>query len=197
MRRWLARTALNHLAWVLAPLAVVAVMVVAGTWLLVFHGYPSSLAPTETPEPPPQAPASAPEPTLQAVAAEQPTPGETPEPSPFAGIAQPPAQPPQRTGLLHHAVADGEVLWQIAEQFGLRPETIVWANDIDNPDLLLVGQDLLIPPADGVLYTVRPGDRLADVADRYAVDLASIVSSNQLGDPDQIQAGVDLFLPGA
>jgi len=29
----------------------------------------------------------------------------------------------------------------------------LWANQLDNPDLLLVGQQLLIPPADGVLYT--------------------------------------------
>ena len=66
----------------------------------------------------------------------------------------------------------------------------------DDPDLLLVGQHLLIPPTDGVLYTVRPGDRLADVANRYGVDLQAIVSANQLDDADQIQAGVDIFLPG-
>jgi LysM repeat protein len=97
---------------------------------------------------------------------------------------------------LTYTVASGEVLWQIAEQFGLRPETVVWANDVENADLLLVGQQLLIPPADGVLYTVRPGDRLADVANRYGVDLETIVNANQLGDGNQILAGVDIFLPG-
>src|SRR5207253_868118 len=86
--------------------------------------------------------------------------------------------------------------WQIAEQYNLRPETILWANDIQDPDLLLIGQELLIPPADGVLYTVQTGDRLADVAVRYGVDLQTIVTSNQLTDADQIQAGVDVFLPG-
>jgi LysM repeat protein len=93
-------------------------------------------------------------------------------------------------------VVEGEVLWQIAEQYNLRPESVVWANDIQDPDLLLVGQDLLIPPTDGVLYTVRPGDRLADVANHYGVDLQAVVASNHLDNADQIQAGADIFLPG-
>jgi LysM repeat protein len=149
---------------------------------------------------PPQAPASAPEPTLVAVEMAQPTADSTPAstrvPSPFAGIAEPPAQPPQRTGLVHHTVIEGEVLWQIAEQYALRPETIVWANSIQDPDLLLVGQDLIIPPADGVLYTVVSGDRVVDIVDRYGVDIQAVIGANQLTDADQIQAGVDLFLPG-
>jgi LysM repeat protein len=87
-------------------------------------------------------------------------------------------------------------LWQIAEQYGLRAETVLWANEIADPDLLLVGQMLLIPPTDGVLYTVRPGDALADIATRYGVDLQSVVSSNTLSDADSLQAGQDIFLPG-
>ncbi|HEY2595203.1 MAG TPA: LysM peptidoglycan-binding domain-containing protein, partial [Chloroflexota bacterium] len=136
-----------------------------------------------TSQTPPQAAASAPEPTLISVEATaqatealgQATPGSTPEPSAFAGIAEPPPQPPPRTGLVHHTVTEGEVLWQIAEQYNLRPETVLWANDIQDPDLLLIGQDLVIPPTDGVLYTVRSGDRLVDVADRYGVDLQAVI----------------------
>ena len=155
-------------------------------------------------EPPPQAAASAPEPTLVSAEATaqvtdalaQETPQSTPVASPFAGIAEPPPQPPQRGGLVHHTVTEGEVLWQIAEQYNLRPETVLWANDIQDPDLLLIGQDLLIPPTDGVLYTVRSGDHLADVANRYGVDLQAVVDANHLDSPNQIQAGTDIFLPG-
>src|SRR5712692_3023456 len=141
----------------------------AAWWLSIA---PSSLTQppsSATNEPAPQAAASAPEPTLVALATAQPMPLETPEPSPFAGIAQPPAEPPNRTAPIHHTVAADEVLWQIAAQYGLRAETLLWSNDIADPDLLLVGQDLLIPPSDGVLYTVRPGDALGDVVSRYGV----------------------------
>src|SRR5215470_1937467 len=84
------------------------------------------------------------------------------QPSPFAAIAQAPPEPVRRQGLVTHTVAPDEVLWQIADHYDLRPETVLWANDIDDPDLLLVGQQLVIPPQDGVLYTVRSGDRLSD-----------------------------------
>jgi LysM repeat protein len=182
--------------WLLGGVGGIALCAATAAWWLVVS--PNALAPQPVAksEPPPQAPVSAPEPTLAALATAQPIPRETPEPSPFAGIAQPPAEPPQRTGPLHHSVAADEVLWQIAEHYGLRTETILWSNDIADPDLLLVGQDLLIPPTDGVLYTVRPGDSLGEVATRYGVDLQAVVSTNQLGDADQIVAGVDIFLPG-
>ena len=185
--------ALKHRFWLVASVGIALSVAAALAAIWIFGTYSNPTGPAEVP---PQAPASASEPTLVSVASAQPTPVETHEPSPFAGIAAPPAVPPPRAGLTHHSVVAGEVLWQIAEQFNLRPETILWANDIQDPDLLLVGQDLLIPPADGVLYTVRPGDRLSDVAGRYGVEIQAVVSANQLEDADQIQAGADIFLPG-
>jgi LysM repeat protein len=164
-------------------------------WLFAsFATFPSPRPVNQPTETPPQAPASAPEPTLAAV---EPAVVQSPEAaSPFAGIAALPAEPPKRTGMLAHTVAPGEVLWQIAEQYNLRAETILWANDIPDPDLLLVGQQLQIPPEDGVVYTVRPGDQLSDIAARYGVDVGAVIKDNAIADPDQIQAGVDIFLPG-
>jgi LysM repeat protein len=89
------------------------------------------------------------------------------------------------------------VLWEIAEKYQLRPETILWVNDVDNPDILLVGQKLLIPPVDGVLYTVQPDERLADIATRYGVELDAVASANGMSNVDSLVAGVDIFLPGA
>jgi LysM repeat protein len=185
------RERLLHRRWLLS-VAALAIVILAAIPVRLLTAPPAPAV-----EPPPQAAASAPEPTLVAVATLEPTPNVTPETaSPFAGIAEPPPQPPARQTATHHTVAEGEVLWQIAEQFNLRPETILWANAIQDPDLLLIGQDLVIPPTDGVTYTVRPGDSLADVANRYGLDLQNVVSANQLEDPNQIQAGAELFLPG-
>ena len=200
--------AARHKRWVFGSMFVAAGLVLSAAIVGLQLLRPGLFAPepgsTRAVEPPPQAAASALQATLttstsvspEAAAEATPGPAPTEEPSPFAGIAQPPAQPPARPAPVHHTVVEGEVLWQIAEQYGLRPETVLWANDIDDPDLLLVGQDLLIPPSDGVLYTVRPGDRLGDVASRYGVDLQAVVGANQLEDADQIQSGVDIFLPG-
>jgi LysM repeat protein len=180
----------------------------AGVFVVSFGYYPARISPTPSApaiEVPPHAASSAPVTTPPAISeapslADQvtnPVVEATPGPSPFAGIAEPPPEPPQRTGLVTHTVAADEVLWQIADHYHLRPETVLWANDIDDPDLLLIGQQLVIPPQDGVLYTIRPGDRLADVAERYGIDLATIVGNNQLDDANLVQAGLDIFLPGA
>src|SRR5712691_10671025 len=153
MRDWLRKAGLNRQPIVLALLGLGLAAIVGVGLFATYSSVPQSVPPVA--EPPPQAPVSVSEPT-PVLAVTQPT----TEPSPFAGIAQPPAEPPHRGGPVQHTVTEGEVLWQIAEQYGLRPETVLWANDLETPDLLLVGQLLLIPPADGVLYTVRPGDRL-------------------------------------
>jgi LysM repeat protein len=185
-----------HRRWLMSA-AVVAVLI-AVVAPIRFLAAPTAAPPIA--EPSPQAAASAPEPTLEAaVATLEPAAAETPAPeavSSFAGIAVPPPQPPQRQGPVHHTVSEGEVLWQIAEQYSLRPETILWANDIQDPDLLLIGQDLVIPPLDGVTYTVRPGDGVAEIANRYGLEVQSVIDANHIEDADQITAGAELFLPG-
>ena len=51
----------------------------------------------------------------------------------------------------------------LAARFGISPETIMAANGLRNPDLLQVGQDLVILPTNGVLYTLREGDSIRKV----------------------------------
>jgi murein DD-endopeptidase MepM/ murein hydrolase activator NlpD len=99
-----------------------------------------------------------------------------------------------------HTVAARESVWSIAWNYGLQPETIVWANpEIQRwPDLLQVGQVLLIPPIDGVLYTVQAGDSLEALAERYGTTVSRIVSfaPNQLPGPGELTAGSRIMLPG-
>src|SRR5207302_1371529 len=121
----------------------------------------------------------------------------TDAPSPFAGIVAPPPTVQPRTGPVAHVVQPGDVLWQIADEYGLRTETLLWANDIPNADLILAGQTLTIPPEDGVFYTVQPGEHLSDVATRYGVDPSAVAGANNLASVDAIQAGTDIFLPNA
>jgi LysM repeat protein len=201
------RRRLQHAFYRHRPLAIAAASIVLlgglglGLWLTV--GPPSNQHPAPLAA---EAPAGADDDQAQVPAGVPTVPvaslptqvNVTPESaSPFANIAQPPPAPPKRTSVITHTVAADEVLWQIAEHYNLRTETILWANDLENPDLLLVGQHLTIPPQDGVMYTVRPGDSLADVGVRYGVDVQEVMHLNGLANPDQLQAGVDIFLPGA
>jgi cell wall-associated NlpC family hydrolase/nucleoid-associated protein YgaU len=109
-----------------------------------------------------------------------------------AGIA--PAEPPKPTT---HTVEEGESVRMLAAKYGISPETIMAANGLRNPDLLQVGQDLVILPTDGVLYTLKAGETIQKVATRFNVDPADIIRANVLGpNPDLVQPGTKLVVPG-
>lgn len=66
-----------------------------------------------------------------------PSPPEAPSPSP-----QPPTPgPTPRT----YVVKEGDTLWEIAQRFGTTVRALVRANDIEDPDLVYPGQELVIP----------------------------------------------------
>jgi cell wall-associated NlpC family hydrolase/nucleoid-associated protein YgaU len=106
--------------------------------------------------------------------------------------------PPEPPKPITHTVEDGETVRMLAARYSISPETLMAANGIRNPDLLQVGQDLVILPTDGVLYTLRQGDSILKVAQRYSVDPGDIIRANILGpDPNVVQPGTKLVVPGA
>ena len=108
-----------------------------------------------------------------------------------------------RQSLIHYSVEAGDSIFSIAKQFGLQPESVLWANDDyfhgDPTVALSIGTDLIIPPVDGILYTWKDGDTLDRVAGTYAAEAAKIVSwpSNHIDASDpQIATGSLVMIPG-
>ncbi|MGQ9571951.1 MAG: LysM peptidoglycan-binding domain-containing protein [Dehalococcoidia bacterium] len=138
----------------------------------------------------------------QIEATPEPSPTATPEPSPTA-TPEPTPEPPSQLepAYFMYTVQPGDSIHLIAQTFGISPDYILWNNPgvIEDPNLLLVGEQLLIPGVDGLIYRVRPGETLADIATRYQIDVESIVSfaPNGLISPDDNIAGMILILPGA
>lgn len=95
-----------------------------------------------------------------------------------------------------YAVQPGDTLATIARKFGLDAQTLLWANDMPNPDVLPVGAQLTVPPGNGVLHRVRAGETLAQLANYFGADLQQIIAWNGLEPPYTIQVGQQLFLPG-
>jgi cell wall-associated NlpC family hydrolase len=118
--------------------------------------------------------------------------------SPDADVLQDTIAPPEPSRPINHTVEDGETIRMLAARFGLSPETIMAANGLRNPDLLEVGQDLVILPTDGVLYTLKEGESIRRVAQRLGVEAGDIIRANLLGpNPDLVQPGTKLMVPGA
>jgi LysM repeat protein len=63
------------------------------------------------------------------------------------GVAQPPGQPTPRPplGATYHTVQSGETLGTIAAEYGLTTAAVASANGLANPNLIRLGQRLIIP----------------------------------------------------
>ncbi|MBN1660760.1 MAG: LCP family protein [Anaerolineae bacterium] len=98
-----------------------------------------------------------------------------------------------------YIVAPGDNVWSIARRYWLQPETIVWANpEIESaPDLLVVGQTLIIPPVDGVWHTVAEGDTLLSLAAEFETTVDKIVGfeGNDLEEPYLLRVGQQIMIP--
>jgi len=115
---------------------------------------------------------------------------------PFTIIPEEPQE-----GIQTYVVQPGDTVLGIAQKFGLKPESIQWANaDLElNPDLLRVGDQLSILPIDGALHTVKVGDTLSSIATKYKVSIEEIINygPNNISDPSAaLIVGTQLIVPG-
>lgn len=83
-----------------------------------------------------------------------------------------------RTEATTYTIQTGDSVFGIAQYFDLSPETILWANKDtmnDDPHMISVGNELRIPPTNGVYYEWQEGDTLESVAGKFKVDVDAIL----------------------
>ena len=110
-----------------------------------------------------------------------------------------------------YTVKAGDNLSNIAKQFGVDTSAIIAANKISNPNVLYVGQTLVIPGASGTTtttttapaattdaaaYVVQPGDTLSAIADKYGVSVFDLAAANNISVVNYIYVGQTLRIPG-
>ena len=94
----------------------------------------------------------------------------------IAGQPTPQATPELRPTYFLYTVQPGDTVSSIAEAFDISPDFVLWNNPdtIDDPNLLLAGDELLIPSVAGIIYHVKPGDVVSAIgrllADRRPED---------------------------
>lgn len=78
-----------------------------------------------------------------------------------------------------YTVELGDSVFEIASNFKIKPETLLWANYDqlnDNPDMVSIGMSLNIPPVDGVYYQWQDGDTVQSIATRFEAEIDDILN---------------------
>jgi len=124
-----------------------------------------------------------------------------------------------------HTVQRGEILSQIAGQYGVTVESVMQANGISNANRILVGDELNIWPSSEYLsqqealeevvaeqaeqeaaleevveaereeYVVQRGEYLSQIARKFGVSWVAIAELNGITDPNTVYAGMTLQIP--
>lgn len=99
-----------------------------------------------------------------------------------------------------HTVQPGETLAVIARYYGVTWQQLATVNAIVNPNLIYVGQVLVIPtaapaPTPTITYTVVRGDTLSTIAQRYNTTVDVLTSLNNITAGTILYPGVLLKVP--
>ena len=109
-----------------------------------------------------------------------------------------------------YVVQTGDTLYLISLKFNVSMAAIMQANGLTNPDLIYVGQQLIIPStssgtgtssgssssSSGTAYIVQAGDTLSKISLKFNVSLAKIVGANGITNPNIVYVGQRLMIPG-
>ena len=86
-------------------------------------------------------------------------------------------------------VQNGDTLSGIANKYGTTVSALATANHIYNPNIIGVGQKIIIPSGTAGVYTVRSGDTLAGIASQFGTTWQALQTKNGIANPNVIYVG--------
>ena len=111
------------------------------------------------------------------------------------------SMPDPNTGIV--IVERGHTLSQIAMEYNTSYEYLAKINNIQNPNLIYVGQKLKVPNFDNsiirdtshTIYIVQRGNTLTQISEEFGVPIETIVELNDIANPNLIFTGEKLRIP--
>lgn len=97
--------------------------------------------------------------------------------------------------IVTYTVQEGDTISFIASDFGISVNTIIWANNLKNINGIRPGDELKIPPVNGIIYKVKKGDTIESVAKKYSAEKDKIISFNFLPKNGSLQVGEEIIIP--
>lgn len=94
-----------------------------------------------------------------------------------------------------YEVQDGDTVSTVAQKFNVTTNTIMWANDIDDVDMIRPGDKIFILPTTGVQHVCKNGDTIDSIAKKYDAEKEKIIAFNSLPADGEIKEGLELIIP--
>ncbi|WP_448561271.1 peptidoglycan DD-metalloendopeptidase family protein [Trichothermofontia sp.] len=89
-----------------------------------------------------------------------------------------PCPPAVLERLQRHRIIPGETISSLAQQYQLKPETLLGLNPVLRTGGAIVGQEIVIPPHDGIRIAVAPGTTWQQLAQTYTVRADVLFEAN-------------------
>ncbi|MBS4179768.1 glycosyl hydrolase family 18 protein [Lederbergia citrea] len=93
-----------------------------------------------------------------------------------------------------HIVQPNQTLTSIAARYGVTPAVITDANELPNPDRLVVGQAIVIPIV-GSFYFVEAGDSLFSIGRKFGIPYQELARINNIQVNQPLRVGMRLYIP--
>jgi surface antigen len=100
-----------------------------------------------------------------------------------------------RADIQNYTTVGGDTVTSIAAKFSVTSDSIRWSNGL-NSDSVAVGRKLVIPPVNGIVYTVKPGDTADSLASQYRANRDKIIAYND-AEIGGLKPGEQIIIPDA
>jgi surface antigen len=98
-----------------------------------------------------------------------------------------------RADIFSYVTQNGDTPATLAARFGVTSNSILWSNGLTGTTLP-VGEKIVIPPINGIVYTIKAGDTPASLATHYNSNAAQIVAYND-AEISGLQVGEQIIIP--
>ncbi|WP_243293081.1 glycoside hydrolase family 18 protein [Bacillus sp. FJAT-47783] len=93
-----------------------------------------------------------------------------------------------------HVIQQGESLFTIAQTYSTSVNDLITANEIPNPNQLVIGQTIIIPII-GQFYFVQSGDSLWSISRKFNTTVSKLAQINNINPNQMLQIGFRLYIP--
>ncbi|HTB48956.1 MAG TPA: LysM peptidoglycan-binding domain-containing protein [Verrucomicrobiae bacterium] len=101
-----------------------------------------------------------------------------------------------RADIQNYVTQTGDSLASLAVKFGVTSDSIAWSNGLTSASTINPGTNLVIPPVNGIVYTVKAGDTPASLAVQFRANADQIIAYND-AEINGLAPGEQIIIPNA